>query len=55
MINKDYKLKDGKLSDIAPTILYLLNSMGRFCVDNLNICLACKDEVKIGHIKMRYP
>jgi len=25
LINKDYKLKDGKLADIAPTILYLLN------------------------------
>ena len=25
LINKNYKLKDGKLGDIAPTILYLLN------------------------------
>ena len=25
LINKNYKLKDGKLADIAPTILYLLN------------------------------
>jgi len=25
LINKDFKLKDGKLADIAPTILYLLN------------------------------